>query len=256
MKHELNYSMYVDRYVDGVMSVDEQLWFEKELQHNADLQEEVKIQKKLQKMLAQKELLKLESELDAIYTQTFQPWRKSIITIPNSVKNSLGKFSVLAASVALVIITSIIFIGKHTSSNTDIYKAYFQPAEISMSFRAGAEELNSDLRSAMTLYENKEYGEAIQLFEKILTKDQSRIGLNLYSGISHMEIEEYDEAHKSFNKVINNKANAFIESAEWYLGLCYLKTDEQDKAIEVFKTIVERDGYYKKDAKKIIKKIQ
>jgi tetratricopeptide (TPR) repeat protein len=108
----------------------------------------------------------------------------------------------------------------------------------------------------MTLYENKDYADAIQLFEKVLAEDNSRVGLNLYSGISHMEIEEYAEANNSFKKIINHKANAFIESAEWYLGLCYLKTNENDKAAIVFEDIVERDGYFKKDARKIIKKLQ
>ena len=70
-----------------------------------------------------------------------------------------------------------------------------------------------------------------------------------------MEIEEYTKANESFNKIIDHKANAFIESAEWYLGLCYLKTNENQKAFEVFGEIVERDGYFKKDARKIIKKL-
>jgi tetratricopeptide (TPR) repeat protein len=254
MKHEMNYSMYVDRYLDGVMSVDEQFWFEKELQHDADLREEVKLQRDVQKMLAEKEVLDLETELDAIYKQTYQPWRKSISTIPKNIKNSLNKYTIVAASIAVLIITSLIFIGRSSSSNADIYNAYFQPADISMSFRAGT-GIDSDLRAAMTFYENKEYTKAIQLFEQVLAEDNSRIGLNLYSGISHMEIDEYAEANKSFKKVIDHKANAFIESAEWYLGLCYLKTDDNDRAIMVFEQIVDRDGYFKKDARKIIKKL-
>jgi tetratricopeptide (TPR) repeat protein len=256
MKQEMNYSMYVDRYLDGVMSVDEQFWFEKELQHDADLQEEVKLQKNLQKMLAEKEVLELESELDVIYQQTYHPWKTTISSVSRNIKESLTKYTVVAASIALIIIMSVTFFSRRGSTNADIYNAHFQPAEISMIFRASAEEVNSDLRNAMTMYENKEYGKAIQLFEKVLAEDKSRIGLNLYSGISHMEIEEYAEANKSFQKVIDHQANAFIESAEWYLGLCYLKTNENEKATEVFEEIVERDGYFKKDARKIIKELQ
>ncbi len=255
MKQEMNYSKYVDRYLDGVMSVDEQFWFEKELAHDRELQEEVRLQKSLQKMLAEKEVLDLESQLDTIYEQTYHPWRKTISSIPKNIKNSLNKYTVVAASIALVVIFSVTFLGKKISSGTELYNTHYQPAEISMSFRASAEDVNTDLRKAMNLYQNKEYAEAIQLFEKVLTEDNSRIGLNLYSGISHMEIEEYDEANESFNKIIDHKANAFIESAEWYLGLCYLKTNETEKAFEVFGEIVERDGYFKQDARKIMRKL-
>lgn len=255
MKQEMNYSKYVDRYLDGVMSVDEQFWFEKELKHDADLLEEVKLQKNLQKMLAEKEIIELESELDIIYEQTYKPWIKTI-SLPKNIRDNLRKYSAIAASLALIVITSIIFFDKDSGSYAEIYDQYFQPAEISMSFRADASEINSDLRNAMAFYESKQYAEAIQLFEKVLSEDNSRVGLNLYSGISHMEIEEYAEANKSFKKVIDHKTNAFIESAEWYLGLCYLKTNENEKAVEVFGDIVERDGYYKKDARKIMKIIQ
>jgi tetratricopeptide (TPR) repeat protein len=256
MKQEMNYSMYVDRYLDGVMSLDEQFWFEKELQHDTNLQEEVKLQRDLQKMLAEKEVLELESELDVIYERAYHPWKTTFSSVSKNIKDSLTKYSVIAASIAVIIIVSVSFLGNRGSSNADIYNAHYQPAEINMSFRAIAEEVNSDLRTAMTLYENKEYAEAIGLFEKVLAEDNSRIGLNLYSGISHMEIEEYAEANQSFKKVIDHKANAFIESAEWYLGLCYLKTNENEKAAAVFGGIVERDGYFKKDARKIIKKLQ
>ena len=70
-----------------------------------------------------------------------------------------------------------------------------------------------------------------------------------------MEIKQYDEANKNFKRIIDHKANAFIESAEWYLGLCYLMTNDNLKAREVFEDIASSDGYYKKEARRILKKI-
>jgi tetratricopeptide (TPR) repeat protein len=254
MKQEMNYSMYVDRYLEGVMSSDEQFWFEKELQHDSSLQEEIKLQQDIQKMMSEREVLELESQLDAIYHQTYRPWIQSI-PFPKNIKSSFVKYTAAVASVALIVVTTILFVGRRDNSG-DIYSNYYQPAEISMSFRAAADDLNSDLRDAMTLYENKEYKAAIQKFEKILAEDNTRIGLNLYSGISHMEIEEYAKANESFQKIIDQKANAFVESAEWYLGLCYIKTNDKEKAIEVFGDIVARDGYFRKDARNIMNKLK
>jgi TolA-binding protein len=71
-----------------------------------------------------------------------------------------------------------------------------------------------------------------------------------------MEINEYAKANENFKRIIDHKANAFIESAEWYLGLCYLKTGDINKATEIFQTIAVSEGYYKKEARKVLKRIK
>jgi len=254
MKQEINYSRYVDRYIDGVMSVNEKIWFEKELKDNNKLQSEIDMQQKIEKVLSDQDTLNLQTQLDEIYLKTYRPWRKTI-TFPKVKRKSIYIISSLAASV--VMISFILFAGiKKSSSTASLYAEYYQPAEINMSFRTAEDIVDSDLRSAMSYYENKEYSKAIVLFEKILETDNSRIGLNLYSGISRMEIQQYAEANNNFKRIIDHKANAFLESAEWYLGLCYLMTSENDKAREVFNKIASTNGYYRKDARRILKKIE
>ena len=71
-----------------------------------------------------------------------------------------------------------------------------------------------------------------------------------------MEINEYGEANKKFNKIIDHKANAFIESAQWYLGLCYLRTEKSEKAKDIFSSIANSRSYYNKDARRILKKMK
>jgi hypothetical protein len=53
--------------------------------------------------------------------------------------------------------------------------------------------------------------------------------------------------------VINDKNNLYIDQAQWYLALCYLNTNETDKAKQLFKSIENENGLYKNDAKKIIR---
>ena len=252
MKKELDFSRYVDRYLEGVMSIEERIWFEKELQGNDPLQREMELQKSVSAMLADQEVLDLQMQLNDIHDQYFGE-RKTILNVDRKVKKILYFSS--AAMVSLALSLFLLMHGVEHTSNAELYARYFSPAEINMSFRAGTPSGNNELRSAMMLYENKDYKEAIKLFEKILSEDNSRIGLNLYSGISHMEIKEYDEANKRFKKIIDHKASAFVESAEWYLGLCYLKMDDDQKAKEVFDGIVKGKSYYSKDAKRILRQM-
>lgn len=253
MKQEIKYSRYIDRYMEGVMSTDEKIWFEKELMDNDELKAEIELQRKIDKVLSESEVIDLQNQLDNIYTNTYRPWAKTI-HIPKLKKSA----TYLIAGVAAVLVVLFVSLFKETnrsSTPSAIYAQYYQPADINMSFRTAEEIVDSDLRLAMMYYENKEFSQAIDLFEKILESDNSRIGLNLYSGISRMEIKQYDEANKNFKRIIDHKANAFIESAEWYLGLCYLMTNDNLKAREVFEDIASSDGYYKKEARRILKKI-
>jgi tetratricopeptide (TPR) repeat protein len=254
MKQQINYSRYADRYLDGVMSTEEELWFLKELDGNPELQEEVGLQQQINTAIFNQDLLDLESQLDTIYEENYKPLKKSIHITKKSGK-MIFRATAFAALVALMVI-GVDTIVNRSSSTDEIVAAYYQPAEMNMSFRAAEDMVDSDLRTAMLYYEKQEYEEAIALFERILKADDSRIGLNLYSGISHMEIQEYGAANENFQKIIDHKANAFIESAEWYLGLCYLMTKEEEKAIDIFEQIAVQDGYYEKEAKKILKKLR
>ncbi len=252
MKQEMNYSEYVNRYLESVMSNEERIWFEKEMEGNQSLQNEVKLQRRLHAAIADKETLALKEQLDFIHEQVYKPWTVKIS------KSSMKKAMVIVSGIAVaaVLFAMVLVLLKNNTSTTDLYAQYFKPAEIGMSFRTSGKAVSNDLRSAMMLYESKRFDEAIDMFEKILEKDNSRIGLNLYSGISHMEVKQYDEANIRFEKIIDHKANAFIESAEWYLGLCYLMKKEKAKATEMFADIADKKGYYSKDAKKILNKLK
>ncbi|MEI8225392.1 MAG: hypothetical protein WCG82_05640 [Bacteroidota bacterium] len=59
-----------------------------------------------------------------------------------------------------------------------------------------------------------------------------------------------------FQILINNNNNLYIDQAQWYLALCYVKTDEREKAIQQLEIIKKEGGIYRNDAKKIIRKLK
>ena len=50
--------------------------------------------------------------------------------------------------------------------------------------------------------------------------------------------------------------NLFIEQANWYIGLCYLKTNENKKAFDTFKYLANKNGFYRSNALSILQKIK
>ena len=255
MKHDEIYSLIVDRYIGGELPDEEQIAFEKQLRHDLELQQELQFQHKLHAMIADTEVIQLKQQLDTIYAEQYTPWLRTISAKASKNRKLILRVTALAASLA-IIFGSITTLVNSEQTGQQLFDDYYTSAEISMSFRSAADQIDVDLRNAMQLYENNQYSEAIVLFEKVLQEDNSRIGLNLYAGISNLEIEQYDKANKNFQSIIDKKPNAFVESAEWYLALAYLRTDEMDKAREVLTGIVNRDGYFRKDAKKILRKLK
>jgi hypothetical protein len=78
----------------------------------------------------------------------------------------------------------------------------------------------------------------------------------LLNGVANFEDQKYPEAKQSFVKVINDNNNLYIETAKWYLALCYVKTNEREKAIQQLEIIKKEGGIYSNDAKKVARELK
>ena len=118
-------------------------------------------------------------------------------------------------------------------------------------------ESSSTLDEAKEQYKNKNYNLALMLLETLpdaMTIENEKI---LYSGLTFMELERYDKAIKEFKNLqsSNGKETSMI-IADWYVGLCYLKTGDKAEAIKYFEKNVAHYVYNNKQAKKILKKLK
>ena len=254
MKNNLNFNEFIERYLDGEMGTNEQIWFEKELEANPELQKELELRRNVNSALKEKEVMELRSQLEEIYSSPEH--QETVVKKATTIINR--KLLVLVSAVLILIVGSLIVLLLKSNSFTEkeIYAMYYQPYEATLNFRSADVDIDRDLRTAMQYYENKDFRNALVLFEKILSEDDSRIGLNLYSGISHMEMKEFENANSKFQKIIDHKYNLYIEQAEWYLGFCYLMTDNTEKANLQFRQIAEKDGYYSPKAIEILNKMK
>jgi tetratricopeptide (TPR) repeat protein len=232
------------------MSSEEKTWFEKELEGNPALQVELDFHKKVNAVLADKESIELKAKLDTIHNDIIRTTHKG----KGIVKKAYRKSYTAIGSLAAIIVLLAVYLTSYNFSSDDLIGLYYKPAESTISFR-NASTHNDILSLGMEYYDNHEYQKAIELFETVLEQDESQLGVNLYAGISHMELEEYATANSNFQTIIDQEPNPFVESATWYLGLCYLFTNDKDKAKEAFLVLVENHSYYEKDAKKLLRRL-
>jgi len=74
--------------------------------------------------------------------------------------------------------------------------------------------------------------------------------------MSLQETGKFKKAIASYQTVVKDKDNLFVEQAEWYIGLCYLQTENRKKAFKQFEQIANSQSYYSEKATAVLRKIK
>jgi len=106
------------------------------------------------------------------------------------------------------------------------------------------------LTSAMERYKEHEYDQALQLFQRVLIKRED-VAASLYSGISYMEIQKYKQANESFEDVVDDKDNLYLDQARWYMSMCHIRLGNLEEARDMLLTLADESEYYKDKARKV-----
>ena len=141
-------------------------------------------------------------------------------------------------------------------SQDDIYQKFYNRYEATGIVRSANLTANKTLSEALQKFENQDYNAALNLFTEVISRDQNNMVGHFYTGISLQETGKYQNAIKEYETVIIDKDNLFTEQAEWYIGLCYLQTNENKKAYKQFKKIAKNEGFYQQKAQSILNKIK
>ena len=115
---------------------------------------------------------------------------------------------------------------------------------------------DGNIVEAVIKFQEKDYKMAAVLFKSLIDKDNNNIACWFYYGISSIETENFDQAEKAFNHIIDNADNMYIEHAQWYLGLTYLKNNNNKKAQAQFAKIAgDPDNFHRQEARHLLEKM-
>jgi tetratricopeptide (TPR) repeat protein len=246
---KVDFSYFIERYNAGDMKADEKIRFEKELEGNQKLQGEVNLSRRTDEILRNQDVVSLRRKLREIES-------RRALNVPDRTRMMQVYMKYAAVAAILIIVGSItLFTGKNMTSD-EIIDRYYKAYEPPTTFRSGAVAINNDFTLALQFYNTRDYEKAAALFNKVLKSNPMDMQSALLNGVSNFEDKKYPDAKESFVTVINDNNNLFIESAKWYLALCYVQTNEKDKAVKQLEMIKNDGGIYKNDAKKIIRKMK
>jgi tetratricopeptide (TPR) repeat protein len=246
----IDFSYFIERYNAGEMSEVENQWFQKELEGNKKLRDEVEFRKKTDLALRNYDIIRLRSKLAEIEKR-----RATEVPVKNPGKHINMKYA--AAIAGLVLLGSIaLFTGSRNLTTNEILDRFYKLYETPTSNRSVQLQANDVFSVAIENYNVRDYKAAIAGFTKVLQSDPDNMQTTLLYGISNYEMKNYPVAKQSFIKVAEENDNMYFEDAQWYLALCYLKTNEQDQAIEQFNNIKKSTSIYRKDARKILRQLK
>jgi len=242
----------LESYIHSELSNEELASFEAELTSNQKLMDEIELIKNIDLALSETDVMQLRNNLQNIASE--------IAANKQTERSFAGKFkakrivlSTVAASLILLLgITGIM----SRQSQDDIYQKFYTKYEATGIVRSANLTANKTLSEALQKFENQDYNAALDLFTEVITRDQNNMVGHFYTGVSLQETGKYQNAIKEYETVIIDKDNLFTEQAEWYIGLCYLQTNENKKAYKQFKKIAKNEGFYQQKAQSILNKIK
>lgn len=235
----------LEAYLDGNLSVKEQREFEDLLLKDLELFEEFTLRKNINQALLEDDIVRLRRTLNVITSS--QPAGKKIFPLYAQIS--------AVASLVLIISFSWFLFSKPNVSSDQLYDQYYTKYP---SLNYNRSETHSDyksniINSAFIAYDDGAYAEAKELFIKSLEADEENIMFNYYLAICELELNNYKASEQIFLKLTQDSNHIFWEQSHWYLGMLYLKQNNQEKAEHYFKLIVQNKMCKFCDAKDILK---
>jgi len=249
MTNNFKHSASIEQYLANEMAPAERAAFTNELRLNQELSQELKLAQSIDSAIYNDDIIDLRRKLIAAINTD----RDLKAEVPVVRMNNRKWWYAAASLLALCAVTATLYLQTNRNISSDSLFTQYYNSENIVDLTRGDE----NIVEAVIKFQQKDYNTASELFNRILRKDNSNIAVWFYYGIANIETMNYENSIKAFNTIIKHNDNLYIEHAEWYLGLCYLKSNQKDKAIDQFVVVASNpDNYHWQEAKNILDKLQ
>ena len=254
IQHEYSHSRGIEE-IDGYLTDDldeaTMVLFEDELMVNSGLSADLAFHREVEKAVGETDVISLRSSLQQIARDEGDR-RSERLGLGSTRRKSLFWYAAASVLVFMVVFTSLV---RHRSyTGQQLYTSYYQPYKVGASVSRSGSASQNGLNNALLAIDRGEYASALTLLEG--TRGQEAYAVNFYSGVAWQELGDYSRAISSFTQVVQQGDNLLVEQSEWYIGLCYLRTDEREKAVAQFRSIATRNGYYGQESGEILQQLE
>ena len=244
----------IEKFIDNELVGKELASFEDEFYSNKDLKSDVKLHKEVEYAIGERDIIDLRDHLEEINKNAHTSEGKSIIMLRPNLSSTFMKRSLAASILILVGLTAMLRLSPVDSEK--LYNKYYETYPSYGISRTASSDMDQNLKQGLLLFGDKNYAEALGVFKSIIENDTENSVARFYAGQSYQNLDKNVSAINEYKTVVDHNENLFVEQAEWYMSLCLIKEGNKQLASEQLNTIVANNGYYKKDAKALLRKIK
>lgn len=185
-------------------------------------------------------LRKLESTLDASKV------------VPLHAPSTKKWYFAAAAAIALIVVLAKVFIAPAPSSE-ELFQAYYKPYPNLFEPTVRGDVKATKRTEAFQAYEQGDYKKASLMFRELL-KEKEESGILLLLGNCNLILGNVEEAKQNFT-TLNSDFDELDIQAKWFLGLCYLKSGDVERAKTMLTELGQTEISYANKAKELLEKL-
>lgn len=204
----------IEAYIQNRMNADDRLSFEKEMEKDEKLRNEVDLQRRL---MASVEVFSHNRE---------EPLKPELNQKAPVKKLRSAWLYAAAAAVAIILITW--FYQNQSNTSEQLYANYFVP-DAGLPVVMSGENDRYDFYNGMVSYKEGDYQKAIDIWENIAEPSDT---IFYFTGIANLNNKNTAASIEHLIRVAHDNKSTWNRKAMWYLALAYLKLDEKEKALD------------------------
>ncbi len=240
----------IEAFLTDSLEGEELELFYLELNENSDLKAEVTLRRNVDRAVGEKDIMTLRNKLHKVQKDIDNKEIKSLI--PDAGLLNDGWWRTGVAVVIVLLAFAGLFRNEFVSMTGSSYDKFYSSPEWSP--QRSVVSGNDILQQTNALFVTGEYEKALDLYDNAIMENDEKFVFQFYKAASLQKLQKYEEAVTEYSKVILHGDNMFIEEAEWYKALCYLKLEQKIHAKNQLMAVVNRKGFYADKAKAIIRK--
>lgn len=234
----------ISRYLDDEMGKEEKVAFEKELSLNNELKSKLDLQRKLDDFVLEVD------ELDELNARIKRIGEK--VKLEKIKKKRFNLVSISVAATVLVLI-GIFTVNVISSKPSYIYKKNFKVWDTGA--LVSRSNSNAVLNEWDILYNEGNYSALINMYNHMREAGETNEIIDIMYSCALMHEEKFGEALKSFESIDCSKSMILSNDVMWYVALCYLQLNNEQKALSGFQALAETNNKYTQKAQIIVDKL-
>ncbi len=241
----------IENFIDGELNDSLLDGFKAELQVNSDLMAEVELRRQINEIIGENDIRELRAELKDAKKLAEVNKVRNLIPISNS---KFYKFLQTSVAIVLFLIGVGGVINSGYLSVDKTYDKFFESPTWSAERSVSADI--TLLQKAQGAFMTDDYAGVVEMKKLAPVATSNNPVFQFYAGASLQKLNNFEEAIADYTLVINHADNLFVEEAEWYRSLCYMKLGNKLQAKQELLAVINRNGYFKQDAKAVLRRLK